>query len=84
MKITISDYCSPTILARLNKDRSIFDEHIEDFRTQIDYVLIDTDYTGEHFTRVECDAPKKKEDFIDGILRGIAAAPGSARRCKDY
>ena len=66
VEITISEYFSPTILARLNRDRSIFDEHIEDFRSQIDYVLIDTDYTGEHFTRVKCDAPKKKEDFIEG------------------
>ena len=66
VEITISDYFSPTILARLDLDRSIFDEHIEHFSAQIDCVLIDTDYTGEHFTRVECDAPKKKDDFIDG------------------
>ena len=65
VEITISEYFSPTILARLNRDRSIFDEHIKDFRSQIDCVLIDTDYTGKHFTRVECDAPKKKEDFIE-------------------
>lgn len=65
VEITISDYISPTILARLDMDRSIFDEHIKDFRAQIDCVLIDADYTGEHFTRIECDAPKKKEDFIE-------------------
>ena len=47
-------------------NRTIFDEQIDDFRAQIDCVLIDTDYTGEHFNIVESDVPKKKEDFVDG------------------
>ena len=63
--ITIADYISPTILARMDIDRTIFDEQIDDFRAQIDCVLIDTDYTGEHFTIVKSDVPKKKEDFVD-------------------
>ena len=64
--ITIVDYISPTILARLEVDRTeLFDVHIDDFRAQIDCVLIDTDYTGEHFTIIESDIPKKKEDFVD-------------------
>ena len=64
--ITIAEYISPTILARMDIDRTIFDEQIDDFRAQIDCVLIDTDYTGEHFKIVESDVPKKKEDFVDG------------------
>ena len=36
--ITIADYISPTICDRLDLDRTIFDEHIEDFRSQIDCV----------------------------------------------
>ncbi len=64
--ITIADYMSPTILARLEIDRTeLFDEHIDDFRAQIDCILIDTDYTGEHFTIVESDMPEKKEDFVE-------------------
>ncbi len=47
-------------------DRTIFDEQIEDFRAQIDCVLIDTDYTGEHFKIVESDVPEKKKDFVEG------------------
>ena len=66
VKITISEYISPTILARMDIDRSIFDEQIDDFRAQIDCVLIDTDYAGEHFTIIESDVPKKKEDFVEG------------------
>ncbi len=65
VKITISEYISPTILARMDIDRTIFDEQIEDFRAQIDCVLIDTDYTGEHFKIVESDVPKKKDDFVE-------------------
>lgn len=63
--ITIVDYMSPTILGRLEIDRTIFDEQIEDFRAQVDCVLIDTDYTAEHFTIVESDVPEKKSDFVD-------------------
>ena len=66
VKITIAEYISPTILARMDIDRTIFDEQIDDFRAQIDCVLIDTDYTGEHFTIVESDVPEKKTDFIEG------------------
>ena len=64
--ITIRDYISPTILDRLDIERTVFDEHIDDFRAQIDCVLLDTAYTGEHFTIVESDVPKKKSDFIKG------------------
>ena len=56
---------SPTILVRIDIDRTIFDEQIDDFRAQIDCVLIDTDYTGEHFTIVESDVPEKKDDFVE-------------------
>ena len=48
--ITIAGlYQSQPSVDRLDLDRTIFDEHIEDFRAQIDCVLIDTDYTGEYF-----------------------------------
>ena len=66
VKITISEYISPTILARLDIDRTIFDEHIENFRTQIDCVLIDTDYTIQYFNIVKSDVPEKKECFVKG------------------
>ena len=65
VRITVEDYISPALLARLDLDRTVFDEHIDDFRAQIDCVLIDTDYAGEHFTIVESDVPKKKEDFVE-------------------
>ena len=75
VKITIADYISPTILARMDIDRTIFDEQIDDFRAQIDCVLIDTDYTGEHFKIVESDVPEKKDDFVEGEYTVILPRP---------
>ena len=66
VKITIADYISPTILARMDIDRTIFDEQIDDFRAQIDCVLIDSDYTIKYFKIVESDVPEKKDGFVAG------------------
>ena len=66
VKITVADYISPTILARLDINRTAFDEQLDDFRAQIDCILIDTDYTGAHFRIVVSDVPEQKSDFIRG------------------
>jgi DNA modification methylase len=65
-KVKIVDYFSPTILQRLNLDRTIFDEYISDFRSQVDVVLIDFDYNGESFNICLSDVPKKKTDLVVG------------------
>jgi len=65
-KVQIKDYFSPTILQRLNLDRTVFDEFISDFRSQIDVVLIDFDYNGEAFNICLSDVPKKKTDLVAG------------------
>lgn len=62
--ITIEDYISPTICDRLDIDNTLFDEHIEDFKAQIDYVLIDNDYSGDGFNIEIRDIPENKEDFV--------------------
>ncbi len=64
--VKIIDYISPSILARMEIDRTIFDEQIDDFRAQIDCVLIDTDYNGEVFNIAKSDLPHRKTDFIKG------------------
>ena len=66
VKIKIADYISSSILARMEIDRTFFDEQIGDFRAQIDCVLIDTDYNGENFNIVASDLPQRKTDFIKG------------------
>jgi len=64
--VRIIDYISPSILARMEIDRTIFDEQIDDFRAQIDYVLFDADYDGEVFNVIQSDLPQRKTDFIKG------------------
>lgn len=64
--IKLNYYLSPTIIARLNIDRSIFGERIKDFRAQIDTVLIDTNYDGQTFNVAYADVPEKKKDFVRG------------------
>ncbi len=64
--VKIKSYISPTIIKRLDLDRSIFGEHIKDFRAQIDTVIIDTDYDGKTFNVVHADVPAKKSDFVIG------------------
>lgn len=64
--IKINNYISPTIIKRLDLDRSIFGEHIRDFRSQINTILIDTNYDGEIFRVTHSDVPASKQDFIIG------------------
>jgi hypothetical protein len=64
--IEVKDYISPTILKRLDIDRTVFGEQIKDFRSQIDVVLIDTDYNGEVFNICISDVPAKKSEFVTG------------------
>ncbi|HNW89732.1 MAG TPA: hypothetical protein PKN48_08700, partial [Bacteroidales bacterium] len=51
---------------RLNIDSKLFQAQIKDFRSQIDVVLIDTDYNGEVFNICISDVPEKKSDFVKG------------------
>lgn len=64
--VKIENYISPTILARMEIDRSLFSEHIDDFRAQIDCVLIDTNYNGKDFKITQSDIPEKRTDFVKG------------------
>jgi DNA modification methylase len=64
--IEIKDFISPTIIERLNIDNTIFKVKIPDFRSMIDYVLIDTNYDGKTFRIVYSDVPEKKDNLIKG------------------
>ena len=67
VQIRIEDYISTTILGRLEIDRTVFDEQIDDFRAQIDCVVIDADYDGTVFRVSEQDIPEKKQDLIKSV-----------------
>ena len=62
--IAVEEYISPAILARLEIDRGALLTRIDDFRAQIDYVLIDTNYNGKHFNICRSDIPARKTDFV--------------------
>ncbi len=65
-KVILKDFISPTIIQRLNIDSKLFQAQIKDFRSQVDVVLIDTNYNGEVFNICISDVPEKKKDFIKG------------------
>lgn len=69
--VTIHSYLSPTILARMSIDRTIFGERLKDFRAQIDTVMIDTDYDDKVFHVHISDIPQKKQDFVQGTYELI-------------
>ena len=64
--IEILDFISPTMIERLNIDNTLFKVKIPDFRSMIDYILIDTNYDGKTFHIVYSDVPEKKDDLIKG------------------
>jgi hypothetical protein len=64
--LRINDFVSPTIMERMKLDMDIFSEQVKDFRSTIDYVLIDTDYNGKEFNVCMSDIPAKKKDLIKG------------------
>lgn len=78
VKVEILDYISPTILARMDVDRTLFNERMEDYRAQIDYVLIDTDYDEKIFRIVKIDRPEKRKDFVSARYE-LALPHASAR-----
>lgn len=77
VNISILDYISPSILARMELDRTIFNEQIDDFRAQIDCALFDTDYNGKHFNIVESDVPGKKSAYVRGDYEFAMPRPGA-------
>jgi DNA modification methylase len=64
--LKINDFVSPTIMERMKLDMDIFTEQVTDFRSTIDYVLIDTNYNGNVFNVSVSDIPAKKKDLIKG------------------
>ena len=64
--VTIRDYVSPAIMARMEADRTVFGEEVEDFRALIDCVLLDTDHKGGHFNISCSDVPPRRMDLVKG------------------
>lgn len=64
--VEITDFISPTIIARLERDVSLLRASIPDWRAMVDCVMIDTAYDGRVFTLRHCDIPMRKQDLVGG------------------
>lgn len=64
--VAIEDFLSPTILERLSQTSGVLQPKIDDWRSMVDCVLIDTDYDGAVFNIVASDIPEKKTDLVSG------------------
>jgi DNA modification methylase len=79
VEITIDDFISPTILERLhqqNKDIQLFQPQIEDWRSMVDSVMIDSSYDGKVFNITLADVPENKNDLVIGNYQ-VEATRGS-------
>ena len=66
IRVEIKDFISPTIIKRLDMEQSLFKTKIADWRSQVDCVMIDTNYDGKVFNVALSDVPTKKNDLVDG------------------
>ncbi|MBH37629.1 restriction endonuclease subunit M [bacterium] len=64
--VKLNEFVSPTILQRLQIDSTLFQAKIKDFRSQIDVILIDSNYDGNTFNIHISDVPEKKNDLVAG------------------
>ena len=62
--IAVENFISPTIVERLKQQAGVLTVRIDDFRSMIDSVAIDTAYDGAVFNVVEVDIPEKKTDLV--------------------
>jgi adenine-specific DNA-methyltransferase len=77
LTVEILDVMSPSIVARLSLDTSLFRAQIPDWRAVVDCVLIDTAYNGEVFNVCLSDVPERKQDFVQGRYALPAPPEGS-------
>lgn len=77
LHIEIKDFMSPSIIERLSNDEGILSVKIDDWRSMVDTVLIDTDYNGDTFNIVHTDVPEKKNDLVEGAYELDAPKEGS-------
>ena len=75
--VEVTDVFSPTIMQRLNMEEGLFRAHIDDWRSVVDCIMIDTDYNGKVFNVVLSDIPAKKTELVEGRYELAAPESGS-------
>ena len=66
VEVEIEDFISPTIITRLQQQAGLLQPKIDDWRSMVDCVMIDTNYDGKIFNIVLSDVPEKKTDLVIG------------------
>jgi len=64
--IEIKDFISPTIIKRLQHQANLLNPKIDDWRSMVDCVMIDSDYDGKVFNITVSDVPAKKDNLVKG------------------
>jgi DNA modification methylase len=64
--VEIQDFISPTIVERLREQAGLLSPKIDDWRTMVDCIYIDTAYNGSVLNVALADVPERKTDFVDG------------------
>ena len=66
IEVEIEEFVSPTIMARLARQSGVVQPRIDDWRSMVDSVMIDTSYDGEVFDVGMSDVPERKTDLVVG------------------
>jgi len=64
--VDVVDFISPTIIERLKDQAGLLAPKIDDWRSMVDCVMIDTAYDGQVFNVKLSDVPEKKNDLVLG------------------
>ena len=64
INIRIKNFISHSVIERISSEATVLDVQINDFRSMIDTVLIDTNYDGKIFNVKYRDAPPKRDELV--------------------
>jgi DNA modification methylase len=64
--VDIKDFISPTVIERLKQQAGVLTPKIDDWRSMVDSVMIDTSYDGKVFKVAYSDVPEKKDALVSG------------------
>jgi hypothetical protein len=77
-EVEIEDFISPSIMARLAGQTGVVQPRIDDWRSMVDSVMIDTTYDGDIFDVTMSDVPERKTDYVRGKYELPAPSSPSA------
>jgi len=75
VRVRVEDVISPSILERLAGQEGILTPRVEDWRSMVDSVAVDTAYDGEVFDVDLIDIPERRSDVVGGTY-DLAAPAG--------